>query len=125
MGVPRALPALLQAEEIVERVGRVRFDHLAALGREDVIRTIGAEAFETDDAQLPEKLGELLFAITSFAHQKDIDAEAALREAINRFRRQFDTMEAEALAAGDNLVDLSHDEKNQLWINAANQAKED
>ncbi|MBG0786910.1 MAG: nucleoside triphosphate pyrophosphohydrolase, partial [Anaerolineaceae bacterium] len=124
-GVPRALPALLQAEEIVERVGRVRFDHLAALGREDVIRKMGADALETDDAQLPEKLGELLLAITSFAHQKDIDAEAALRQAINRFRKQFDTMEAEALAAGDNLVDLSDEEKRQLWTNAAEQAKED
>ena len=124
-GVPRALPALLQAEEIVERVGRVKFDRLAELGSEDVIRSTGLKALEADEAQLPEQLGELLLAITSYAHQKGIGAEDALRAAINRFRRQFDTMEAEALAAGEQLVDLSDEEKDQLWTNAAHQAKED
>jgi len=124
-GVPRALPALLQAEEIVERVGRVKFDHLANMGDEDAIHAMLEDALEVDESGLPEKLGKLLFAITSFAHHKDIDTEAALREAINRFRRQFDTMEAKALAAGDSLVDLPAEEKDKLWTKAAQQTEED
>lgn len=124
-GVPRALPALLQAEEIVERVGRVKFDHLAAIGKAEVIRSMSARALDADGNALPEKLGELLFAIASFAHQNGIGAEDALRAAVIRFREQFDTMEAEALAAGDQLVELSDEEKAQLWTNAAHQAEED
>ena len=124
-GVPRALPALLQAEEVVERVSRVKFDRLEKLGDEETICPLLVEVFEADEAGMAEKLGTLLFAITSFAHQKDIDTEAALREAINRFRKQFDTMEATALAAGDSLVDLTDEEKRQLWNNAADQTKED
>ncbi|MBG0770535.1 MAG: nucleoside triphosphate pyrophosphohydrolase [Anaerolineaceae bacterium] len=124
-GVPRALPALLQAEEIVERVGRVKFDHLAKLGSEDAIQSKGLKALEADEVELPEQLGDLLFAITSYAHQKGIGAEDALRAAINRFRNQFDTMEAEALAAGDKLVDLSNEEKNRLWTNAAQKTEEE
>ncbi len=124
-GVPRALPALLQAEEIVERVGRVKFDYLAQLGSEDSIRAQGLKALDADETQLPEQLGELLFAITSYAHQKGIGAEDALRAAVNRFRKQFDTMEAEALAAGEKLVDLSDEEKNRLWTNAAQKTEEE
>ena len=124
-GVPRALPALLQAEEIVERVGRVKFDHLTELGNESAIRAMLGEAFEDNETELPEKLGELLFAITSFAHQKGIDTEAALREALTRFRKQFDTMEAAALAGGVSLVDLTAGEKAQLWTEAAHQDEED
>ena len=109
----------------MERVGRVKFDYLAQLGSEDSIRAQGLKALDADETQLPEQLGELLFAITSYAHQKGIGAEDALRAAVNRFRKQFDTMEAEALAAGEKLVDLSDEEKNRLWTNAAQKTEEE
>ena len=120
-----ALPALLQAEEIVERVGRVKFDWLADLGQEAVMRSLLAEMLAAKGEKLQVKLGALLLAIASYAHQQDNGAEAALREAINRFRKQFDTMEADALASGKSLVDLSGEEKGQLWTNAGSQDKED
>lgn len=124
-GVPRALPALLQAEEIVERVRRVKFDHLTELGQEEVIRTLLAEASAARGEAQQETFGALLLALASYAHQQDFEAEAALREAINRFRRQFDTMEADALAVGKSLVDLSDAEKAQLWTAAGRQDEED
>lgn len=124
-GVPRALPALLQAEEIVERVSRVKFDELTEMGQEAVVRSLMQDALEATDETRQEMLGALLLALASYAHQQDIGAEDALREAINRFRKQFDTMEADALAAGQSLVDLSDVEKDQLWTEAGSQDKED
>jgi tetrapyrrole methylase family protein/MazG family protein len=124
-GVPRALPALLQAEEIVERVGRVKFDGLTEMGQEEVVRSLLVEALEATGETRQAKLGALLLALASYAHQQDIGAEDALREAINRFRKQFDTMEADALAAGKSLVDLSDEERDQLWDEAGSQDKED
>ena len=120
-GVPRALPALLQAEEIVERVGRVKFERLAALGAEESIRSLLTGLLQADEAGFSQALGQLLFGLASLAHQRDVESEAALREAINRFRVQFDTMEAESLAAGQSLVDLSTEEKAQLWDQAGKQ----
>ena len=120
-GVPRALPALLQAEEIVERVGRVKFGRLIELGDEAFIRAMLTELLESTEADFPQTLGALLFGLASLAHQRDVEAEAALREAINRFRLQFDKMEADSLAAGQSLVDLSAEEKNQLWNRAETQ----
>jgi tetrapyrrole methylase family protein/MazG family protein len=124
-GVPRALPALLQAEEIVERVGRVKFDELTEMGQDAVVRSLLVDAMDATGEARQEKLGALLLALASYAHQQDIGAEDALREAINRFRKQFDTMEADALAAGQSLVDLSDEEKDQLWAEAGSQDKED
>ena len=124
-GVPRALPALLQAEEIVERVGRVKFDGLTEMGQEAVVRSLLVEALETTGEAQQEKLGALLLSIASYAHQQDIGAEDALRGVISRFRKQFDTMEAEALAAGQSLVDLSDEERDQIWNEAGSQDKED
>ncbi len=124
-GVPRALPALLQAEEIVERVRRVKFDRLVELGEEASIRAMLTELLQSSETDFSQTLGALLFGLTSLAHQRGVEAEAALREAINRFRLQFDKMEADSLAAGQSLVDLSAEEKDQLWIRAETQDQED
>lgn len=114
-GVPAALPALSQAAQIIERVGRVSFKNLAVLGNPQAIRDMldaveGAEG----EAQL-QVLGELLLNVAGLAYKADIDAESALREALTRFRTRFGAMEAGALASGRALMDLSAEEMDRLW----------
>ena len=110
-GVPRALPALLQAEEKVGDLAEVR-------------QTL--DALETADQRtLPGLLGQLLLGVVSFAHAQGVGVESALREALNRFRVRFDKMEADALAAGKTLVDLSDGEKAALWAAAGQIDPED
>jgi len=124
-GVPAALPALSQAEQIIERVGRVGFPYLALLGEPGTIREMLA-AFERDnEADKMNTLGELLLGVTVLAHQADIDAESALREALTRFRNRFGIMEAQALSAGQTLMDLPADQKMRLWEAAGNESDDD
>lgn len=121
-GVPAALPALSQAEQIIERVGRVGFSHLALLGEPGAIRKMLAAFEGAEEANKMKTLGELLLGVTGLAHQAGIDAESALREALTRFRKRFGAMEAQALTSGQALMDLSKDEQKRLWEAAGNES---
>jgi uncharacterized protein YabN with tetrapyrrole methylase and pyrophosphatase domain len=114
-GVPMALPALSQAEQIIERVGRVGFEGLAALGDHETIQSLLVSFLNADAQNARVLTGRLLLAITVIAHQAGVDAEMALREALTRFRHRFSAMEEQALATGRNLMDLSAQEKARLW----------
>lgn len=115
-GVPAALPALSQAEQIIERVGRVGFKHLSELSNPETIRT-KLTVFEGAAAGIDrDALGEMLLAVAGMAHNAGIDAESALREAMNRFRMRFGALEAQALANGEKLMDLSGEELQRRWL---------
>lgn len=119
-GVPAALPALSQAEQIIERVGRVGFDRLAALGNPENI-TSRLAAF--DEGAGKAQLGDLLLAVSGLAYNAGIDAESALREALSRFRVRFGVMEAGVLAEGERLMDLSTEDLLRRW-DAAEQSED-
>ncbi len=120
-GVPKALPALLQAEEIIERVGRVDFDQFAVLGNGETIQQLLNQVKDVDGDQRREVFGKLLLATASLAHNMDIGAEGALREALTRFRAQFGRIETQALAKGQSLVELSMQKKEFLWNQASSE----
>jgi len=122
-GVPRALPALLQAEEIIERVGRVAFDKLEKMGAPASIHDRIKSIMIDEEHQRAEVFGELLLALTSLAHSMGIRAESALREALVRFRARFGAMEAKALAKGEALIEISQEEKAELWNTALSDEK--
>ncbi|MDY6873091.1 MAG: MazG family protein, partial [Chloroflexota bacterium] len=56
-GVPQAMPALLQADEIVERVGRVRFDRLEKMGEPASIRETLDRLDDANQETLATELG--------------------------------------------------------------------
>jgi len=88
-GVPIALPALAQAQEIIERVKRTADHQLDHYGQ---ITTITDFTMRLDGAEKSERneiLGQILLGIAVKAHQLDIEAESALREALSRFRDHF------------------------------------
>ncbi len=114
-GVPKALPALLQADEIVERVGRVKFDQLATMGSPEFIRSKLDDLVGTEGKGQSAVLGELLLGVVSLAHEMGLEPESALREVINGFRTRFGTIEASSLADDRPLVDLSKEEMDDLW----------
>jgi tetrapyrrole methylase family protein/MazG family protein len=114
-GVPQALPALLQAEEIIDRVGRVDFDRLEKMGEGPYIQSLLESILLTDNKQRAETFGKTLLALTSLAHTMNISAESALREALARFKARFDRMETQALAKDKSLIEMSHEEKDELW----------
>ena len=114
-GVPGALPALSQAQAVIERVGRVDFRLLMDRGTLDAAQK-KLEAFEQADAgQKQRLLGEMLLSAAALAARHGVDAESALRERLARFRARFSQMEAAAAEQGTRLGDLSHEAKMVLW----------
>jgi tetrapyrrole methylase family protein/MazG family protein len=112
-GVPSALPALAQAQEIVERVGRVKHHQLSEMGQQTFIIHLIEEITDADEAKVSEIFGQILLGIASWAHQKDVDAESALREALSRFRAYFRMGEAKIAKPGYSDGYVNNDEKGR------------
>jgi uncharacterized protein YabN with tetrapyrrole methylase and pyrophosphatase domain len=100
-GVPKDLPALFAAERLQERASRVRM----VPPRIDL-------PVDVDD---PEFLGELLFDLVGAAREQGFDAEAALREANERFMKHVARVETRARTDGRALESYSADEMRALW----------
>ena len=66
------------------------------------------------DARLHE-LGDVLFATVNLARWLKLDPEEALRAANRRWIERYERVEALAASRGQVLVDLSADEKDELW----------
>ena len=67
---------------------------------------------------LADELGDLLFSIVNWSRHLQVDAEAALRSANNKFERRFAYMESLARARGLELARLSAAEWEALWSEA-------
>ncbi|MBN1267504.1 MAG: nucleoside triphosphate pyrophosphohydrolase [Anaerolineales bacterium] len=115
-GIPRALPALSQAQKIQQRARRVGFDWNDIHG---VRRKIAEEFSELDNAEtLNEQkmeLGDILFSIVNLARWMDLDAEDALRETNRKFRSRFAAVEERVREQGRSFSDLSTEEMDELW----------
>ncbi len=100
-GLPKDLPALFAAERLQERAARVR-----------MVPPRIELPVDVDD---PEFLGELLFDLVGAAREQGFDAESALREANERFRRHVARVEARARADGRVLESYSAEDMRRLW----------
>ena len=111
-GVAVGLPALVRAEKLQKRAGRVGFDWPDAVGPRAKIDEELAEVAAASGDAITEEVGDLLFAVVNWARHLGVDAEAALRAANAKFERRFAEMEA---LAGDRFAGLPLDEKEALW----------
>jgi nucleoside triphosphate diphosphatase len=116
-GVALALPALMRAIKLQRRAARIGFDWPDA---SSVFAKINEELVElweelernADRASVEDEMGDILFAAANLARKLDIDPEAALRRATDKFERRFRRVEALAVerAAGTALERLE-----ELW----------
>lgn len=83
--VPKALPALLQAQSVQSRASKAGLEAARAA---DAAGEAIASRLEPRSAISEEALGEVLFAIVAAARRHGIDAEEALRRRIARFREE-------------------------------------
>jgi len=124
-GVPRSLPGLLRAQRIQHRASRVGFDWqdpVAALQkvREEVAEVEGALR-DGAGGKVRAELGDLLFAVVNVARLADVDPEAALQGAVDRFGRRFQRMEDAADDTGRELRVMTLEEMERLWLEAKSQ----
>jgi len=124
-GIPLALPALTQADQIQRRAQRIGFDWKTI---EPVIAKVNEELEELLKAQTPEERqaegGDLLFAVVNLLRWLEIDPETALRECNLRFRQRFAFIEAAAANQGKNVDALSFEQMDALWEQAKQALKD-
>ncbi|MDQ6698697.1 MAG: nucleoside triphosphate pyrophosphohydrolase [Acidobacteriota bacterium] len=114
-GVPRALPALVEAQQISSRAAQVGFDWNNA---DEVLAKLDEERAEFERATPAEKedeLGDMLFVLVNLARFVKVDPEQALRRTNAKFRRRFGFIERELQARGKSLAESSVQEMENLW----------
>jgi ATP diphosphatase len=125
-GIPRSLPALIEAAKLGSKAAKSGFDWPDTKGLFDklqeetaelheAIAAHGTDATEARKAAIANELGDLLFTAVNLARHLGVDPEMALRGTNAKFRRRFATMEVTNTRA---LESLSSDELEQLWISA-------
>ena len=121
-GVAVALPALMRAEKLTKRAGRVGFDWP---GPEPVLDKLHEEigelreaiaAPEPDQAHVAEELGDILFVVANLCRKLSVDPEVALRNANSKFVKRFEGMESIARERGLDFAALSLDQQEALWV---------
>jgi tetrapyrrole methylase family protein/MazG family protein len=115
-GVPKEMPALAYAYEISRRAVRVGFEWK---DMEGVIDKLAEEVREIKDAegqqQKSREFGDLLFTLVNVARWEGIDAEAALRDANQKFYLRFSRMEELCRKRGLELKELTFEQWDELW----------
>jgi tetrapyrrole methylase family protein/MazG family protein len=117
--VPRALPALVEAQQISTRAALVGFDWDDA---SQVLNKLHEELAEFDDAQRnasqPEiegELGDLLFVLVNLARFVKVDPEQALRKTNAKFRQRFGYIERKLGEQGKSPEEATIAEMEALW----------
>jgi MazG family protein len=120
--VPRALPALVEAQQITSRAARAGFDWsntdqvLAKLEEERLEFTEARERGSQD--QIEDELGDLLFVLVNVARFVKVDPEQALRRTNTKFRERFGHVERRLAAQGKEVNGTPIDELEALWQEA-------
>jgi tetrapyrrole methylase family protein / MazG family protein len=124
-GIPRRLPALIEAYQLTRRAAQVGFDWETVEGIFAKLREETSElrvALSTTDlARREEELGDLLFVAVNLARFLGFDPEVALKHSNLKFKLRFQNMEADAARSGQRLAQLSKEELEVLWEAAKKQ----
>ncbi len=110
--VPAGLPGMERAAKLQRRAATVGFDWKDAASVMDKVREEVTELDEAldDRVQAEHELGDLLFSAVNLARHLHIDAEVALRRAVDRFGERFRRMETTGDLTGLSLLEL-----DELW----------
>lgn len=117
--LPRSLPPLTRAYRIHAKAERAGFTWPED---EEVERQVEAEWLELldalqsgEEAAIEHEFGDHLFSLVELGRRKGIKAATALDSATRRFLDRFERMEALARERGLDFIQMSLDEKDELW----------
>jgi MazG family protein len=121
-GVPRSLPALMEAREVTSKAAKVGFDwdHIDQVFekmREEMDELAHARA-SGGQVEIEGEFGDLLFVLVNVARFLKVDPEQALRKTNAKFRRRFAYIEDHLRERGKAPADSSIDEMETLWQQA-------
>jgi MazG family protein len=117
--VPRALPALVEAQQITSRAAHVGFDWDSP---DQVLEKLHEELAEFDAArrgakqeEMEGELGDMLFVLVNLARFANVDPEQALRKTNAKFRARFGYIERKLGERGKSPEAATLDEMEALW----------
>ncbi len=117
--VPKAMPALMRAEKVGKKAGKVGFDfenenQLMNKLQEEVEEV--SEAMKKGDLEhFTEEIGDLLFQIVNISRFLKINPENALTKATEKFINRFEGIEELAAAEGRELDGLTLLQMDEYW----------
>ncbi|MFL5627703.1 MAG: nucleoside triphosphate pyrophosphohydrolase [Ktedonobacteraceae bacterium] len=118
-GVPRNLPALVEADKISHKAAGLGFEWPDISG---VVEKLQEEAAElararqsADQQHIEDEIGDMLFTVVNLARFLKVEPEQALRKTNMRFRKRFAHVEKEMRAASS---EISVERMEALWQEA-------
>lgn len=127
-GVPAAMPSLIKAYRMQEKVANVGFDWER---REDVwakvheeIDELQAEMDKGDKVNSEKEFGDFLFSIVNAGRLYDINPDNALELTNKKFRNRFNYVEEHSIKQGRNLKEMSLAEMDALWNEAKKEERD-
>lgn len=121
-GVPNALPALIKANRIQEKVHAVGFDWDV---REQIwdkvdeeLRELQEQVSAENQEEIEKEFGDLLFSVVNAARLYNIDPESALEKTNRKFINRFNYLESKTIKKGRSLKDMNLNEMNTIWEEA-------
>jgi tetrapyrrole methylase family protein / MazG family protein len=125
--IPRAMPALVEAQQIASRAAGAGFDWETT---EQVIEKLHEELAELAEArrsssagELEGEIGDLLFVLVNLARFVKVDPEQALRRTNAKFRERFAYIERKLAERGRKPTESNMAELEELWQEAKQTAK--
>ncbi|MBI4907174.1 MAG: nucleoside triphosphate pyrophosphohydrolase [Acidobacteria bacterium] len=123
-GIPRAMPALVEAQQLSSKAAGAGFDwpnigQVADKVREELAELEQART-QAGTEEIEGEIGDLLFTIVNLARFLKVDPEQALRRTNAKFRSRFSHVEAGIAASGRTLSGASLEEMEELWQQAKN-----
>ncbi len=121
-GVPMALPALIKANRIQEKVRGVGFDWEF---KEQVWEKVKEELSELEVEinagrvkEMEKEFGDLLFSVVNACRLYGIDPESALERTNQKFIKRFNYLEDNTLLKGKSLHEMTLEEMDVFWNEA-------
>jgi XTP/dITP diphosphohydrolase len=121
-GVPKALPAMVKASRIQEKVKGIGFDweqkkQVWAKVEEEMAELKEAEALK-DKEQIENEFGDVMFALINYARWIGINPENALEKTNKKFINRFQHMENAITKNKQNMSDMTLNELDVYWEKA-------
>jgi MazG family protein len=131
-GLPDAMPSLLTAYRMTQKVAGVGFDWPDAAAVFDKVdeeleelrqEIQDGDAREARQAAVSEEIGDLLFTIANLARHLEVDPEAALASSNRKFRRRFRAVEEDLGQNRSGLAGATIEEMEAAWQRVKRQEK--
>ena len=118
-GVPNALPALVKATRIQDKVRGVGFDwpnkKLVWSKVLEELKELEAEVERHNIKEMQAEYGDVLFSLVNYARHLNINPEDALERTNKKFKARFQTMEHLILLDKKCLTEMTLEEMDVYW----------